>query len=109
MTVIVMDSFLAPIEHIRPICSICVIVLWIKFFYFLRVFDATSNLIRMIISIVSEMKNFLLVLLNLLIAIMGDTFARVLDNITNITIREKVKLVRENDNLFDRKEIFKDA
>jgi hypothetical protein len=50
-----------------------------------------------------------LVLLNLLIAIMGDTFGRVLENITNLTIREKVKLVAENEALFDRNEIFKDS
>jgi hypothetical protein len=46
----------------RPIASICLIILWIKCFYFLRVFESTSRLIRMIIEIVNDMKNFLMVL-----------------------------------------------
>ena len=47
----------------RPIASICLLILWIKLFYFLRVFESTSRLIRMIIEIVNDMKNFLIVLL----------------------------------------------
>lgn len=46
----------------RPIASVCLIILWIKLFYFLRVFESTSRLIRMIIEIVNDMKNFLMVL-----------------------------------------------
>jgi len=38
---------------------------------------------------------------------MGDTFSRVLENITNLTIREKAMLVAENEALFNRKEEFK--
>ena len=168
----------------RPIASICLIILWIKLFYFLRVFESTSRLIRMIIEIVNDMKNFLMVLgigiigfsggfyilqqglteeadgtpgnvfmsiiytyrlaqgdfqldffnslnstdyfiawflfvigslflvivlLNLLIAIMGDTFSRVLENVTNLSVREKVMLVSENESLFDRNALFKSA
>eukprot|EP00347_Sterkiella_histriomuscorum_P008832 403343569 len=168
----------------RPIASLCLIILWIKLFYFLRVFESTSRLIRMIIEIVNDMKNFLMVLtigiigfsggfyilqqgltqeadgtpgnvfmsiiysyrlaqgdfqldffdqlntvdyilawflfvtgslflvivlLNLLIAIMGDTFSRVLENITNLSVREKVMLVSENESLFDRQSLFKSA
>jgi len=47
-----------------------------------------------------------IVLLNLLIAIMGDTFGRLFGNITNLTIREKVMLISENESLFDRKSLF---
>lgn len=47
-----------------------------------------------------------IVLLNLLIAIMGDTFSRVLENITNLQVREKVMLVSENEALFKRAELF---
>jgi hypothetical protein len=50
-----------------------------------------------------------IVLLNLLIAIMGDTFGRVNENITNLSIREKAMLVDENEHLFNRAEIFKDS
>lgn len=40
---------------------------------------------------------------------MGDTFGRVLENITNLTIREKVLLISENEALFKRSEIFKNS
>ena len=51
----------------------------------------------------------IIVLLNLLIAIMGDTFGRVLGVIQNMTIQEKVMLVSENENLFERKQIFQQS
>ena len=51
----------------------------------------------------------IIVLLNLLIAIMGDTFGRVLGVIENMTIQEKVMLVFENENLFERKILFKES
>jgi hypothetical protein len=54
----------------RPVAAICLIVLWIKMFYFLRVFDSTSKLIRMIIEIVNDMKTFLIVLI---IGVLGFT------------------------------------
>lgn len=50
-----------------------------------------------------------IVLLNLLIAIMGDTFSRVLESITNLTVREKVMLVAENEALFNRTILFSKA
>lgn len=50
-----------------------------------------------------------IVLLNLLIAIMGDTFSRVLENITNLSVREKVMLVSENEALFKRSKLFHHA
>jgi hypothetical protein len=62
-SVIILDSIGAHITLIRPIASICVIILWIKLFYFLRVFESTSRLIRMIIEIVNDMKNFMVVLI----------------------------------------------
>lgn len=40
---------------------------------------------------------------------MGDTFSRVLENITNLSVREKVMLVSENESLFDRNALFKSA
>jgi hypothetical protein len=44
-----------------------------------------------------------IVILNLLIAIMGDTFGRVLENITNLNTREKVMMIAENEFIFNRK------
>ena len=49
------------------------------------------------------------VILNLLIAIMGDTFGRVLENITNLNTREKVMMIAENEFVFNRRELFKDS
>lgn len=54
----------------RPVAAMCLIVLWVKMFYFLRVFDSTSKLIRMIIEIVNDMKTFLIVLM---IGVLGFT------------------------------------
>jgi hypothetical protein len=50
-----------------------------------------------------------ILLLNLLIAIMGDTFSKVLESITNLSIREKVMLMSDNEILFNRREIFKNT
>jgi hypothetical protein len=50
-----------------------------------------------------------IVILNLLIAIMGDTFGRVLENITNLNTREKVMMIAENEFVFNRKDLFKDC
>ncbi len=46
----------------RPIASLCLLMLWIKMFYCLRVFEATSRLIRMIVEIVNDIQKFLIVL-----------------------------------------------
>lgn len=54
----------------RPLVATTVIILWIKLFYFLRVYDSTSQLIRMILEIVKDMKYFMFVLL---IGIIGFT------------------------------------
>jgi hypothetical protein len=185
----------------RPIVATSVIILWIKLFYFLRVYDSTSQLIRMIIEIIKDMKYFMfvlligiigftgglyvlqkgisvdcqdpndaecakeaesndfvgnnaiksfiytyrltlgdfqldefskfeerglvfefyylwfififgslflvIVLLNLLIAIMGSTFEKVSNQLENLSIRERVLLVSENESLFDREKLFK--
>jgi len=40
---------------------------------------------------------------------MGDTFGRVLENIHNLSIRERVLLVSENESLFDRTKLFRNA
>lgn len=47
-----------------------------------------------------------IILLNLLIAIMGATFERVRESIVNLNLREKVLLVSENENLFNRPSLF---
>ena len=47
----------------RPIASFCVIVLWIKMFYFLAMYETPARFIRMIIEIINDMKNFMIVLM----------------------------------------------
>jgi hypothetical protein len=47
---------------LRPVASTTLIIVWIKLFYYLRAYDSTSQLIRMIIEIVKDIRYFLLVL-----------------------------------------------
>lgn len=46
-----------------PIHAMASLILWINFMYFLRLFDQTSYLIRIIINVFWDMKTFLLILL----------------------------------------------
>ena len=48
---------------LRPIASSTLIIVWVKLFYYLRAYDSTSQLIRMIIEIVKDIRYFLFVLL----------------------------------------------
>jgi hypothetical protein len=50
-----------------------------------------------------------IVILNLLIAIMGDTFGRVLESLTNLNTREKVMMISENEFVFNRMKLFKNS
>ena len=47
------------------------LLIWLKFLYFLRIFKATSYLIRIIIEVMVDMRHFLLILLLTFIAF-GD-------------------------------------
>jgi hypothetical protein len=47
----------------RFFAALSSLLLWIKLFYFLRTFETTAKLIRMIMEIINDMKNFLIVLL----------------------------------------------
>ena len=47
---------------LRPVASSTLIIVWIKLFYYLRAYDSTSKLIRMIIEICKDIRYFLLVL-----------------------------------------------
>ena len=63
-----------PLEH--GILSIITFFMWFKFLYFLRIFKSTGYLIRMIVEVVYDMRNFFLVLL-ITIAAFGDSFLRI--------------------------------
>jgi hypothetical protein len=48
-------------DYQRIIVSIVVLFMWFKLLYFFRLFDSTSYLIRIIVTVVLDMKNFFLV------------------------------------------------
>jgi len=164
-----------------PILACAVLLMWLKLFYFGRIFLSTASVIKMIIAISSDMKYFLLILmltiagfgnwfmilarnydtkemftgnnywrsflysyrqalgdfntdafsdtdeyylyaiwvlntmvtliifLNLLIAIMGDTFDRVQEASENNMLKELACIMAENEMLFNRSQIFGNA
>ncbi|CDW77734.1 wd-40 repeat protein [Stylonychia lemnae] len=166
---------------VRPFMAVCNLIFYMRFFYFLRIFDSSSHLVRTIIEITFDIRNFLFVfflgiigfgtsfyilsnnnlkekegavfiesfwesfifsyrmalgdfqlddfpkatdifliytlfvicslfsaviLLNMLVAIMGDSFNRVNETSENQIVREHLQLIVENDFLFDRKKEF---
>jgi hypothetical protein len=67
-----------PIPYKTTISAITSLLLWSKFLYFLRIFESTGYLIRMIIDVVSGMKVFLFVLI-LVLAAFADAFISMSD------------------------------
>lgn len=186
LTYILIITDLAEIKQDKffvSMATILVFIMWMKQFYFLRLFPTTALLVRMIIDITMEIKWFLMVmllailgfgnsffiisknlkdeellgffvgpnfmtaflysyknslgdfnfkgyeyrdvimvhllwffhtwltliiLLNLLIAIMGDTYARVKENEQNNMLKEFCEMITENEMLFKRSRLFKD-
>ena len=167
-------------RYIVTLSGISVLMVWLKLFYFGRIFLSTAAMIRMILEIVADMKYFLLVLLlaiagfgncffilarnfspmftgdtwfraflysyniamgefntdsfedvddehllytlwfmntmitliiflNLLIAIMGDTFDRVQETAENNKLKELASIMIENELLINRKSLFGDS
>lgn len=64
-------------EHELPIQvgvkAVATLMIWLKFLYYLRIFEATSSLIRMITQVVVDIRYFLMVLLLTIVAF-GDAF-----------------------------------
>jgi hypothetical protein len=58
------------------ITSLISFFMWIKFLYFLRIFENTGYLIRMITEVIVDMRHFFLVLL-VTIAAFGDAFLKI--------------------------------
>ena len=50
-------------EDVATIAAVAVVFMWLKTFYFLRIFNATASLVRMIIEIAHDMKYFFVVLM----------------------------------------------
>ena len=161
-------------EDVATLAAVAVVFMWLKVFYFLRIFNETASLVRMIIEIAHDMKYFFVVLmmavmafanaffvltvnqpnvtalvpysfvfsyrmglgdfatdefgtkdevllwvlwflntllinimlLNLLIAIMGDTFERVLETMENSMLKEITQMMQENEYLFNRTRVW---
>ena len=58
------------------------LLFWLKFLYFLRIFDSTGYLIRIIIEVVYDMRHFMLVLLLTFVAF-GDAMMSISTSNTN--------------------------
>eukprot|EP00347_Sterkiella_histriomuscorum_P004690 403359477 len=188
---VVMDLTFMEDYQIRPFMAICNLTFFIRFFYFLRIFDKTAHLIRTIVEITTDIFDFLfvfylgiigfglsfyilsnnneqhelvnedeanskfitsfansfmysyrmslgdfqldnfdsstdnfliwvlfvicsmtttIILLNMLVAIMGESFSRVIEDSENQRVREHLQLIVENDFLLsNRKKFFKDV
>ena len=61
--VVIMEFSSADFANINRVSSVSVLILYFKIFYFLRIFFATGYLVRMIVQIVVDMKNFVVVLI----------------------------------------------
>lgn len=57
----------------RVIISIVTLFMWLKFLYFFRLFDSTSYLIRIIVTVIIDMQNFFIVLVSMTIGF-GNAF-----------------------------------
>ena len=57
----------------RIIISIVTLFMWLKFLYFFRLFDSTSYLIRAIVTVVIDMRNFFIVLVSMIVGF-GNAF-----------------------------------
>ena len=73
LTYIILDLKGYRKEDVRPLGAICILFMWLKFFYFMRLFRPTASLVRMIVQIIGDMKTFSLVLFLSIIAF-GNCF-----------------------------------
>lgn len=48
-------------QSIRPIMAVCAMIFFLRFFYFLRIFDASAHLVRTIVEITFDIKVFIFV------------------------------------------------
>ena len=63
VSVVAMEFFNTDYKHINRVSCISVLILYFKLFYFMRIFNSTAYLVRMIIEIVKDMKYFVWVLI----------------------------------------------
>ncbi len=75
LTVLLINSLNLDVgeEYERILQAIGVFFMWFKFLYFFRIFKSFGYLIRLIILVIADMKDFLIVLFFTIVAF-GDTF-----------------------------------
>lgn len=61
--IVIMDLGEAKDQHINTLMGIAVLFMWLKLFYFGRIFTKTAGIVRMILQITFDMKYFLLIFL----------------------------------------------
>jgi hypothetical protein len=60
---VILDFLEIDDKKVRPIMAFCNLIFYLRFFYFLRIFDSSAHLIRTIIEITSDIRYFLFVFL----------------------------------------------
>ena len=58
---VIMDLLNFEDTNVRPFMAVCNMTLYLRFFYFMRIFDSSAHLIRIIIVITADSQNFLFV------------------------------------------------
>lgn len=75
---VIMDMVPVKPTYVRPFMAICNMIFYLRFFYFLRIFDASAHLVRTIIEITADIRYFLFVFI---LAIIGfGTSFQILSN-----------------------------
>lgn len=75
------DGYKKP-EFIVTVHSFCSLLIWIKFLYFLRIYRPTGYFIRMLSTVIWEIRTFLLVLMIVYLGF-GEAFLRLSQNNTD--------------------------
>lgn len=60
-TTVIMDIANVDPITVRPYMAICAAIFFVRFFYFLRIFDSSAHLIRTVIEITYDIRNFIFV------------------------------------------------
>ena len=68
------DDYVKP-NFIVTVHTFCSLLIWIKFLYFLRIYEVTSYFIRMLSTVIWEIRTFLLVLMIVYLGF-GEAFLR---------------------------------
>ena len=68
VVVVILDLINKNTLDANSVAGVSVLIMWAKLFYFLRIFNSTAHLIRMIIEIWSDIRYFVVVLMLAILA-----------------------------------------